>query len=463
LVLALIFFVQCQTKTNENRSQKPSLKDSLKVSLKSNGIIGVVQPQVLCDSNKAYSYALYLPHSYDTSKKYAVAFLFDPHGNGARPLTLYTPLADKYHYILVGSNNCRNGLPWENIKEISQVMIKEILNKYAIDTKRIYTIGFSGGARIASALAISSAQITGVTSIGAGFQNSNANLTYNFDFFGMAGHSDFNMTELLTLDQMLSTTKMQHYTHFYEGKHEWASSEEMNYAFLWHEFQAIKTHKIALNKKEIDEFTSKELNLARDAKNLRHLDKEHNALSRVVSFTEGLQDISTYKQNLEKLASSPSLLNLQKKREQIKKEEEDISKSYFKSLKTNSITWWKNEINKRKKNTTKSNLGEVQMNERLLGFLGLATYMLANNAVNNKDQKMAEKLLQIYEWLEPANPEVYYLKACMESELGKKEVALASLNKSIMLGFKDYTRLKSEIHFSVIQNDPQFLKILADK
>lgn len=464
LVMAAIFFAQCQTKTEENRSQKSPIKDSLPLPRKSKAAIGIAQPQVLCDSNKAYSYALYLPHSYDASKKFAVAFIFDPQGNGAKPATLYAPLANQYHYILVGSNNCRNGLPWENIKDIAQVMIKDILNKYSIDSKRIYTIGFSGGARIASALAINSAQITGVTAIGAGFQNSNANLTYNFDFFGMAGHSDFNMNELLTLDQMLTTTTtMPHHIHFYEGKHEWPNIEEMNYGFLWHEFQAMKTQKIAVNKILIEKFTTKELNLAKDAKNLRHLDKEYNALSRVVSFTNGLQDVTIYKQNLEKLATSPALLKLQKKREQIKKEEEELSKSYFKSLKTNSLIWWKNEIDKRKKNTIKMDVAQVQMNNRLLGFLGLATYMLANNAVNSNDQKMAEKLLQIYEWLEPANPEVYYLKACMESELGKKDVALASLNKSIMLGFKDYTRLKGEIHFNRINRDPQFLKILAGK
>ena len=453
--------IECQSH-QEEKSKKPTLNNS-DVALATNSTFpkkSIVYNSIVCDSNMQYSYSLYLPTSFDGLKKHPVAFAFDPHGDGALPLKNFQRLADKYNYILVGSNNCKNGMPWKSINAVAQATMKEVLLKYPVDNKRIYTVGFSGGARVASALAIENGMIAGVTAIGAGFQNSNANLTYNFDFFGMAGHGDFNMTELLSLDQMLSTTTMPHYVHLYNGKHEWSPEAEMNYAFLWHDFQAMRANKISKKDTLLNQFTKQETAFIAVARKQKNIMDEYNGLSRLVKFSEGLQDVTLYKQQLATLAASKTIVAMQRNRQQSQMVEEQLTKSYWKTLQEKNLEWWKNEIGKRNSKKNLPNTAAAQQNERLLGFLGLATYMQASDAVAKMEVEKAEKLLQIYQWLEPKNAEQPYLKAALNSSLGNKQKALDFLKEAIELGFSDTTRLYADAHFVALKSEEQFQEML---
>ena len=457
----LIFLlIECQSH-QEEKSKKPVA--NTEVVAATNSVFpqkSVVHISIACDSNIQYSYSLYLPHSFDGLKKHPVAFAFDPHGDGALPLKNYQRLADKYNYILVGSNNCKNGMPWNSINAVAQKTMKEILLKYPIDSKRIYTIGFSGGARVASALAIENAMIAGVTAVGAGFQNSNANLTYNFDFFGMAGHGDFNMTELLSLDQMLSTTTMPHYVHLYNGKHEWSPEGEMNYGFLWHEFQAMKVNRSFKNDTLLAQFTKQEMALIAVARKQKNIMDEYNGLSRLVSFNDGLQDVTLYKQQLATLAASKSILAMQRSRQQSQMMEDQLTRAYWKALQEKNLIWWKNEIGKRMSKKNLPNTSAAQQDQRLLGFLGLATYMQASDAVTKMEVEKAEKLLQIYQWLKPKNAEHPYLKASLNGGLGNNKQALDFLKEAIELGFSDTVRLYADPHFVSLKPEEQFQKML---
>src|SRR5690349_24973615 len=62
-----------------------------------------------CKADAAQSYALYLPTSYTTEKRWAVLYCFDPAARGVLPVKLFQTAAEKYGYIVVGSNNSRNG------------------------------------------------------------------------------------------------------------------------------------------------------------------------------------------------------------------------------------------------------------------------------------------------------------------------------------------------------------------
>jgi hypothetical protein len=459
-MFSLLF--QCQSK-QDGKVDKPTVANSQ--SLTKNILLPkqqIVHPSIACHSAGQYSYALYLPSSFDGQKKHAVAFVFDPHGNGQLPLQNYKQLAEKYQYILVGVNSCRNGLPWDTINAIAQATMNEILEKYPVDNRRIYTIGFSGGARVASALAIANPAITGLTAVGAGFQNSTANLTYNFDFFGMAAHGDFNMTELVSLDQMLSTTAMPHYIHLYDGTHEWSTAIEMDYAFLWHEIQAMKSKKIKKNDSLVTQFIKTELSQIAQGKKQKNVMQEYNALSRLVKFANGVQDITLYQQQLTILAASKAILTMQKNRKQQQVIELQLTKSYWKSLHEKNLDWWRKEIAKLKAKKYPPNTTNTQLNQRLVGFLGLATYMQATTAVANVEVANAEKLLQIYQWLEPKNPEQPYLKASLESALGNSQQALALLESAQKLGFADTNRLLADVHFMPLKSEQRFQKMLKN-
>lgn len=73
---------------------------------------GVVIPRVACAANPEQTYALYLPSYYTPERSWPVLFAFDPAARGRMPVDLAREAAEKYGYIVAGSNNSENG-PWQ--------------------------------------------------------------------------------------------------------------------------------------------------------------------------------------------------------------------------------------------------------------------------------------------------------------------------------------------------------------
>ena len=141
---------------------------------------GVIHEKIACAGDQEKSYALYLPGKtsppalpqtgggVEGKTLYPVLIAFDPHGDGKLPLTIYKDLAEKYGFILIGSNDSKNGLSAGAVKEIVAVLMQEIRTVYPVDTNRIWLLGFSGGARVATAAAMSQVKVKGVIACGAG-------------------------------------------------------------------------------------------------------------------------------------------------------------------------------------------------------------------------------------------------------------------------------------------------------
>ncbi|HSN50405.1 MAG TPA: hypothetical protein VLR52_04170, partial [Bacteroidales bacterium] len=110
---------------------------------------GKVVDRVECVSDSGFTYSVYLPTSYSGKIRFPVILSFDPHGSGNLPVTLYKDLAEKYGYILTGSDNSRNGQDGNLTMSAIRSLINEVKTRFSVDTNRIYTLGFSGGARVA--------------------------------------------------------------------------------------------------------------------------------------------------------------------------------------------------------------------------------------------------------------------------------------------------------------------------
>ncbi len=90
---------------------------------------GVIIDKVFCKSEPNQSYCLYLPTSYDVNKSHPVIYAFDPHGNGHIPVALMKNSAEKLGYIVVGSNNSRNGLGIDEINSIVNNLLADTQQK----------------------------------------------------------------------------------------------------------------------------------------------------------------------------------------------------------------------------------------------------------------------------------------------------------------------------------------------
>ena len=184
---------------------------------------GQIIDRITNGTDASQSYAMYLPPTYSADKKYPILIALDAHGDGKLPITKYRDLADRYGYIIVGSYDSQNGLPWEQSQAIVDKLLTDVRARLSVNEQRIYLLGFSGGARVANGIAMSNGSIAGVICCGAAAPaKGNANSRDNYFFMGIAGNKDFNYTEMRKYDLVdLAGYRIKHFFLTFDGKHEW--------------------------------------------------------------------------------------------------------------------------------------------------------------------------------------------------------------------------------------------------
>ena len=148
---------------------------------------------IACRADAGQSYALYLPSGADRAELRPVLFLFDPAARGAEGVRAFLPAADKFGWILIGSNNSKNG-PLKDSVAAARALWTEAKERFPVDENRVYAAGFSGGSRVASIFAqVIGRKIAGVIGCGAGLAEGLGPDGLKAEaYFGLAGLRDFN-------------------------------------------------------------------------------------------------------------------------------------------------------------------------------------------------------------------------------------------------------------------------------
>jgi dienelactone hydrolase len=230
LCAALATFTASAT-AQQNASQTPAPQDFQS---------GVLIAKVSCAAQPDQSYALYLPSHYSREKRWPIFYVFDPDALGSRPVELMKDAAERYGYIVAGSNNSHNG-PWKLEADAAQAIVQDTNGRLSIDSKRAYFAGFSGGARFASSLAQRCKCAAGVLMNSAGFWHGSPPAPDGpFSVFATAGIIDFNYSEVVTLNAKLGALRYSHAFREFDGRHQWAPASVMDEAFAWFRLIAMK-------------------------------------------------------------------------------------------------------------------------------------------------------------------------------------------------------------------------------
>jgi len=129
---------------------------------------GQIVERIAALEDSSQSYALYLPSNYTPDRKWPVLYAFDPGARGRVPVERFKEAAEKYGWIVLGSNNSRNG-PMKVVVNAWNAMQTDAHQRFVIDDERMYATGFSGGARAAISIAVGCKCLAGVIAGGAGF------------------------------------------------------------------------------------------------------------------------------------------------------------------------------------------------------------------------------------------------------------------------------------------------------
>jgi poly(3-hydroxybutyrate) depolymerase len=327
---------------------------------------GRIVTAVKCGADASQTYALYLPSNYSPDRAWPVIFAFDPAGRGTVPVERYQAAAETYGYIVAGSNNSRNG-PWDVSTRAARAMIVDAGERFPLDTRRVYTAGMSGGARVALGVALGSRGIAGVIASSAGFPDSKPRKTVRFVVFGTAGTEDFNLSEMRQMDGALTSP---HRLAVFEGGHVWLSSALAMKAVEWMEVQAVKA---GASKGSIDAIFAKRTaaveSLASDRDRLQ-------AFEAMVADFAGLKDVSAFAARAAELRRDKHVRN---------------------ALKMNREDEAREQRETRQILTLESQLAAIEQRSGALGGLRSEWKRLAgvaNGPVDTPERRMARRVLR---------------------------------------------------------------------
>lgn len=287
---------------------------------------GVVIPRVTCIDHPEQSYALYLPSSYSPEGKWPILYIFDPGARGSMPVTLAKDAAEKFGYIVMGSNNSRNGLPKIEIDAAVAIWSDSHL-RFSIDDRRVYFAGLSGGARLATALALKCHDCAaGVISSGAGFPlDQPPSAQTHFSYFETIGISDFNYPEAVVLAQQLDRLDLPHRLRSFGGSHEWAPADIWPEALAWMNLLAMKQDRLARDPEFISQQFEAETQRAQELEKRGDIYAAWWEYRGVASDFAGLRDVASITKHAEELYHSPSLHNAEKQEKEDFKEQQRLA------------------------------------------------------------------------------------------------------------------------------------------
>jgi predicted esterase len=406
----------------------------------------IINP-VICNANVQQSYALYIPINNNT-ELLPVIYFFDPHGDGVLPLEKYKALADSFNFILIGSNNSKNGNDWNDAENIWETFSNDSQKRVPVNKNRIYTCGFSGGAKVATYLALQHHEIKGVIANGAGLPDILNAGNFNFSFTAVTGRGDMNMTDLISINNSLNKTNTEHRILFFDGIHEWAPLNAMNAAFEGIQTDAMRQQLIPKNENFVNNIVNENKQEVERDIAVNHLLKADQLCNFSISILSGLADETNwFKMKKDFLADNPAFQKQWLTEQKILTEEENIKVNYQQQFGNDDINYWEKIITDVKAKA-KSKTPEGAMYQRLQAYLSLAFYSISNQLINGNENKKALHFVTLYKLADSGNSEAWYFSAILNARNHDPKATENDLLKAVSLGFDDKKRLESQPEFS---------------
>jgi dienelactone hydrolase len=432
---------------------------------------GKVIERISARTDSSQSYAAYLPANYTPNKKWATVFCFDPIARGKFAVERFQAAAEKYGFIVVGSNNSRNGLEAEEIQKILTVFSQDANARFSVDEKRTYAAGFSGGARLAVALALACRTcVAGVIASGAGFPSSaQPSASLSFAYFGAVGFDDFNFGEMRELESKFNESQANYRFETFDGGHEWMNQKVAADALAWLNLQAMKAGTLVADENFIEEqFTDRRAEAERLFAAKQFLDAYREYASIIRDF-EKWRDVAPLKIKAGQLKNSKEL------KKEIESEAEIIKRQT--QIAAEIVSLWtqktdgealnpqqdaRGKLNDwRKKSDSSTDTSERRLARRLLFGLSARAIETGNFQLQEKNYALAAAQFEFARVVNPQNPFLAYELARAYALNKQKKAALDALEEAVALGFKNIERIKSDEAFANIAQETRFQKLIS--
>ena len=425
---------------------------------------------VVCASDATQTYTLFLPLRYSEAKRWPIIYLFDPGGRGRRPVELYKDVAEQYGFILAGSNNSRNfsNDPSKAVNAIWQ----DTHGRLALDEHRSYASGFSGGARVAGAMALSSpSEMAGVIAHGAGYPSSRSGSKDQLPYFVAVGVEDFNWPEVMNLRREREEQGLQYRVRMFRGRHQWAPAVVMEEALQYMNLKAMQAGHLDPDPGFIDRTFERIKAEAEDAEAKKDPIAQLNAYHALVSDFSGLRDVKESAAKLMALRSSSALkAALKTEREQMSEQlrlEQEIAPRIdaFTDNSVQDSTSLRLEIREQMGalgDQAKHSKNEVKRLICTRAFSGIFVRAMEDGQ-QALEGRHFEKAEAYFELMRQVSDDAWPALALADTHAaaGNRKLAIKDLQEAVRRGLKDRAVFESDPRLQGLKEDPEFQKLLA--
>ena len=433
---------------------------------------GRVVESVTTLKDPSQTYALYLPSNYTSARRWPVLYCLDPIARGAVPVKLFSEAAERFGWVVAGSNTSRNG-PLKPALDAAVAMFEDVHARLSIDPQRTYMAGFSGGARQAILHDFLCKHcLAGVVAVGAGYPpNFKPAAPVALAFFGVAGADDFNFAEMKELDANLARLGARHRFESFDGGHEWLKTGLAAAAVEWMELQAVKT---GLRQKD-EAFTKgvweRRLAEARRLEEGAKLYAAYRAFESLAADFRGLHDTAEADNRLAALGASKEVkAALKEEAAQLSRQHQLISqlldlaerrRGEF-DVRTQAAADFRRIVEGlRAKARDEADSGERRVARRTLG--GVAAHFYERAAGLRRQQARPSEVvaaLEIASEISSRSPQLFYELAVAYAANSDKKKSLAALRKAFELGFKDTAALEREPALEPLRGEAEYKRLV---
>jgi predicted esterase len=427
---------------------------------------GKIVDGIACASDPTQTYALYLPSGYTAARPWPVLFVFDPRSHGAFAAELFRPAAETYGWVVVSSNNTMSDGEWAPNARAVQAMWPDVHKRLAVDPKRTYAAGFSGGAMVGWMLGQQTKQLAGLISCGGRVADPGRIDAVDFAWYATAGDTDFNFPESKTTDAALEKRGLPHRLTVFPGPHRWAAPALLREAVEWMELQAMRAGTRPRDPQLVEKL------YAADAAAAAKLTSEVEAMRRWTAIARtyaGLRDTVEAKKEAERLAA------LREVKSAIKDEQywDAYEQKYLQRLarvkfellgKTMPPIAAEIErsidlagIQKRSEGTSYEAVTARRLVQSTFSYLGF--YFFRELSLAHQYAAAAASLqvaLQIRE-----TPSLRYNLACSYALSGDRKHALEALDAAVRLGYDDRQAIEADPDLTSLRGDAKYQEIVA--
>ncbi len=385
----------------------------------------------------SFSFYYYLPQG-KLSESQPLIMVFDAHGDVQKLMRWLKPAAQRYGFAMAGTDLIRNNV--SNISVLLQRLYSFSQQYCHPQYGRIYTVGFSGGGRIAMVLALSDTSIGASASMSAGLGMMPYLNNPNAEFIIFAGTRDFNYREVMEQSAKIADKLgVRALELSFRGAHQYPPKQYADYVLLWFEASAIRQGKISA-KSGLTDTIKKFVNTI--IAQSEGVEQQLQAYKAAQAFLSGISDTKQYAKKLRKLEQTPEFKAYAHKLAKIEQMETQLQREYAQAIMTKDTTWWKHEIEViNSKISTARDSDYKDFYYRLKAFVSIMAYTATKYSIFKGNYAAARKYVAIYQVVDPKNPDVYFFKACLAAHDNNTKMAERMFSVALKYGFNDFSRI----------------------